>query len=199
MSEPPARAASPRRSCSLLKCHLFLSNDLHNAKLLTRKIQIKRGRESVWNQGAISRERGGSPGGPLLTRSLLLWSAPPGRAPCGLQPLPLTARRAKASRALPGPPRSLHSPRSLCLWGDACTRPRREWWRGAEGWGLLRSSLCGHGDPHPLSSDISEVCLGPGEGPSPPCYRGLWSAVSAELGLGPAAPGEVGSLGASSA
>lgn len=30
----------------MLKCHLFLSNDLHNAKLLTRKIQIKRGSQS---------------------------------------------------------------------------------------------------------------------------------------------------------
>lgn len=136
MSESAARPAGPHRSCSLLKCHLFLSNDLHNAKLLTRKIQIKRGRESFWNQGAISRERGGRPGGPLLTPSLpavvcpawtgTLW--PPASAP--------DCQESRGHLGTPWPSHSLHSPRSLCLWGDACTCLGKEGWRG------VRAGVC---------------------------------------------------------
>lgn len=199
MSESAARPAGPHRSCSLLKCHLFLSNDLHNAKLLTRKIQIKRGRESFWNQGAISRERGGRPGGPLLTPSLpaavcpawmgTLW--PPAFAPNCQE----GQGRLGATQPSLQPPLS-QEPVPL---GGRLHPSKRDGWRGAEGWDLLRSSLCGCGDPHLMSSDISKECLGPGEGPSPPCYQELWSAVSAELELGPAAAGKVGSLGTSSA
>lgn len=61
MSKSAARLLARSRSCSLLKCHLFLSNDLHNAKLLTRKIQIKRGSGVILEPGIHFKEREGGP------------------------------------------------------------------------------------------------------------------------------------------
>lgn len=59
MSKSAARPLARSRSCSLLKCHLFLSNDLHNAKLLTRKIQIKRGSGVILEPGIHFKAREG--------------------------------------------------------------------------------------------------------------------------------------------
>lgn len=66
----------------------------------------------------------------------------------------------------------------------------------AEGWGLLRSSLCGRGDPTPLSSDcFRRSAWGLGRGPSPLLViEGFGLQSPAELELGPAAPREVSSL-----